>query len=150
MGRDPPRLASVGNHVLDRDAQLLLRHASGVRRQDAGMRLDDVGQRPERHADAVGRRAALAPEDHLGASLDLLEELPDESGFSDSRRANERYEPGPSTHHDLAEFAREHLDLASTTHQLPRIAETVGSRVATWSHHLPHRYGLRLALRMQG
>src|SRR6266508_2002051 len=150
MGRDPPRLASVQNDVLDRDAQLLLRHAGGVRRQDAGVRLDDVGQRPERHSGAVRRRAAFAPEDHLDASLDPLEELPDESGLSDSRRTNERYEPGPSAGDDLAEFAHEHLDLASTTHQLPRVAETVGSRVAMWSHHLPHRYGFRLAFRMLG
>ena len=61
MALEPLRLGRVDPRLADGAAELLLGLLGGSRLEDARLRLDDLGQRPERHAVAVGKRAALAP-----------------------------------------------------------------------------------------
>src|SRR5919108_5325655 len=150
MGGHPPRLTSIENDVLDGNAQFPLRGPRRVGSEDAGVGLDDVGERPEGHAVAVRKGASLAPEDHLDALLDLLEELPDESGFADSRRAHEGYKPRLFVCNYAPERADEDPDLARTAHQSTRVTKAVGSGVPPRRDHFPHRDGVPLALRVQG
>src|SRR5581483_9718457 len=65
-----------------------------VRLEDPGLRLDDLAERPVRHPLAVGKGAALAPDDQLRVVLDDAGELVDEPALADPGHPGERDELG--------------------------------------------------------
>ena len=81
---DPGGVGRVADESLDGLAKLLLGLARAVGLEDARLRLDHLAERPERHALAVRKRAAVAPVDEpVVAGLDRLEELEDEPALAD-------------------------------------------------------------------
>ena len=88
-----PASRVVADESLDGLPELLLRLLRTVGLEDPGLRLDHLAERPERHAFAVRKRAAVAPVDEPEVSgLDRLEELEDEPALADARDADERDE----------------------------------------------------------
>ena len=94
MPLDPACLGFVLATTACTDSSELLRRGVGAfGLEDSGLRLDHLAERPEGHAFAVRKRAAVAPEHEAElARLDRLEELEDEPALADPRDADEREE----------------------------------------------------------
>ena len=114
------------------------------------MGLDDVGKRPKGHTVPVGQRAALAPVDELLSSLDVPEELPDESRLADPRRADEGYKLCRAVRANVVERPDERCQLAGASHELRLLPEAICASAATRCDELPDRHGLRLPLGREG
>ena len=74
-----PALLGIGDRLLDRRVQLLELRLRAFAFRDRGPGAHHLGERPVRHALAVGQAAAAVPADVLGQPVDVLEELPGEA-----------------------------------------------------------------------
>ena len=86
---EPLTLRGVGAELGDGADELLLGLLGRVVLEDARLCLDDLGQRPEGHSLAVGKRPALAPRDEFGVLLDRSEQLEDEPALADPGDADD-------------------------------------------------------------
>jgi hypothetical protein len=88
---DPPllRLSDALHHRL---VQLALDILRRVALEDSGLRLHHLSERPERHALAIRKRAAVPPVDEVGLRFDMREQLGDETALADPGNTDDRYE----------------------------------------------------------
>src|ERR671922_94050 len=149
LPQDPRGLVMVGNRLLDDGAQLLRGPLLRLALEDPGVRLEDLAERPERHAVAVGKAAALAPVDELRPRVDLREELVDEPALADARHADERDELRRALVLRTGKRADQQaeLSLAADERRLRRVRD-VGAVTGPRLDDLPDRNRLRLALRL--
>ena len=111
---DPARLGLVRDERLHGDRELRLRIVGRVGREHAGLRLHHLRRRPERHALAVGQRAAAAPEHEVGLGVERGRELRDEPALADARDADERDELRRAVAPRSVERVPQHVDLVRT------------------------------------
>src|SRR5207302_11151963 len=153
LAGDPCERLEVGEHPLVRAdrGELLLRRFRVVALEDPGLRLHDLAQRPHAAALAVGERASLAPPIDVGIRIENGEELGDEAALADAGNADERDELCRLLALASLERVREEEQLALAPDELAamRLLD-VGAETRVCGDDLPHRDGLRLALRLDG
>ena len=120
--------------------------------EDACLRLDHLGERPEADALAVGKRAALAPEDELGvllAAFDRGHQLTDEAALPDAGDADERDELGRFLKSRARERALQQLELAFAADELGgALLSEVDAETGARLYDLPDGDRLLLSLRL--
>ena len=93
---DPAALVGVGQLVLERLPQLGRSFAGVLLLADPGAHAHHLGERPVRHAVAVGQAAATVPEDVVDEPVDVALELRREPRLPDPGDADDRDEPRPA------------------------------------------------------
>ena len=110
---------------------------------------DHLAERPERHALAVGRRAALVPERPAGQAVGVLGELPGEPALADAGFPGDRHEPSPTVAARGVEGVADEAELDIATDE--RRLETLRPADAPDLGHDPQRAirGQRLGLALE-
>ena len=146
---DPAASASSRTNRCDGLAELLARLLGTVGLEDPGLRLDHLAERPERHAFAVRKRAAVAPVD------EAVRRRSRSSGTARRRAGSCRSGDADERHELRLAFARHAGERLAQERQLPLAAHERGA-----ADHAPRRRArarssasqtatrLRLALRL--
>ena len=115
---------------------------------DVGTAADHLAQRPERHALAVGRGAALVPAHGLHEPVDVLLELPGQAALADAGLAGDRDEAGATLAGGGVEEVLEERQLlvASDERRLQPLRATRPAPTGDDAEGLPGRLGSGLAL----
>ncbi len=147
---DRPALVFVGDVARRRGGNLGARLVGVVRLAQAGSFADHLAQRPEGDALAVARAAPVVPQDQLLQPIDVLEELPGESRFTDSARADDAHQPRPSLAVRGMEqlFEQAHLVLTADEWRLEQLAPIAPATLGHDTHRPPRRDRRLLALEL--
>ncbi len=149
MGLDPAGITLLGDRRVDRGSELRDRVGFAVALVDARLRLDHLGERPERHAVAVGKAPALPPGDQLGRRVGDPRQLVHEPALADPRNADQRHELGNALLVRPLERVGEDRQLSLAPDQLrPCVMSDVDPESRPRRGGAPHRDRLRLPFRL--